>query len=343
MNIESGAYSVACAMAVILSGFPKRLASKDVQNKARNVFGECHTVNTNVTFQNTCVNLLEFISGRAEMPGAGDVGRTVGVLTTRVNQNRIRGIQMSHQLVIFRSVVNNGSIGPDTSNGRKGTLQESRLFGTESGQDFVDLYLTNRSTLVDNFFLTPSHKFSHRSTIDAVRTSHTLQFSSILACFHRCDRILTVNQRLLRNDTVQRVVRSRGIQPDLVGIRCFTMCLQIIDNIIVRFEDHVFQMLFDFVRLQLLGIAIQSDFIFADGSVRNSYRASINISHGSHVEQVCDIVQSAEYSQRRLFGFHFLSNLFDLIGHADSSILQRMNTEGTSRDCWPRFTPDRIN
>mmetsp|Transcript_29990 Transcript_29990/g.44066 ORF Transcript_29990/g.44066 Transcript_29990/m.44066 type:complete len:252 (+) Transcript_29990:409-1164(+) len=200
VHIQRCTDSMTGTMTVILTNFPKSFTCKDIQYKSRRVLRPYHAINTNITLQYTCEILFEFRCTFPHVPRSRHVRGSVLILSSAINQNRFFHIQISHRFILLGAVVNNRTIGTDSSNSRKTRFDVPRLPRPSSAQNDVKFHLTDASFFVLNFIFKPAHEFCHGDTVHDVCAAHALHLGFIFAPLHWRYCILLVVQLLLGND-----------------------------------------------------------------------------------------------------------------------------------------------
>mmetsp|Transcript_79658 Transcript_79658/g.119738 ORF Transcript_79658/g.119738 Transcript_79658/m.119738 type:complete len:224 (+) Transcript_79658:393-1064(+) len=219
-------------MSVIFADLPKCLSCENIQYKSRSLFREDGCVYADVSFQNPCIHVLEFRCRFPHVPCSSDIGRAILVLTTRINQDWLRRIQVFHQITRLCSIMNDGCVASNARYRGERTLKESGLFRPISSQHLINFHFANRPSFLHYFYFKPSHEMCHSSTIDDVCFSHSFHFSLVFTRFHRRHSILAVDQGILWDDGTQSKIRPRSIHPYFASL-CLTVGFYVYNDIII--------------------------------------------------------------------------------------------------------------
>mmetsp|Transcript_753 Transcript_753/g.1333 ORF Transcript_753/g.1333 Transcript_753/m.1333 type:complete len:304 (-) Transcript_753:666-1577(-) len=277
------------------------------------------------------------------MPSSGHVCRSVKILSARIKQDRIGGVQILEKIcAFFGTVMDNCTIATNTGNGRETKFQETWLFGPTPSENLINFNFTDRATFLHNGMFEPAYEFGHGCTVHNMSLLHSLHLSLVLAGFHRCDCVLGVHKTLLRNDGNQCKVGAGLVNPDL-GFGFFAMSLDVSDNAIIGLQGDCRKVLFHLRRLDFGAVTIQDNVVLGYSCVRNADRTGCDVAHCPHVEQVCDVIESTEDSHSSLFLLHFVTNLGNLVGYRYARILHRMDTERRGGNGRTILSPYGIN
>mmetsp|Transcript_19746 Transcript_19746/g.46721 ORF Transcript_19746/g.46721 Transcript_19746/m.46721 type:complete len:345 (+) Transcript_19746:866-1900(+) len=230
--------------------------------------------------------------------------------------------------------MDNGAVWSDTGDGGEANLDEPRLLRAEPSQYLIDLHLGHGLALSHDGAFQPRHGMRHGGTIDNMRLAHTIHLCGILACLHGRDGILIVNELGFRDDTAKGEVGTALVDPHSVGFGRRDMPLDGRDDVVVGLvnDTGLREVSLNFLGHKLGGIAVHHNLIVRDGHVADTDRASLNISGGTNIQQVCHIIEGTEHRHGGLFLCHFFPNGLDFVGHGLTCIFQRMNSEGRGRD-----------
>lgn len=116
VDIEVGAYAVACTMTVIQSIPPEGSASQDVEGVTGGTWGEDGTIQGDMTLEDTGEAGTFTERGSTKMKGTSDVGGPIEILTTRVTE--VDGVLGDGgAMTLYGFVVDDGGVGTDTGDG----------------------------------------------------------------------------------------------------------------------------------------------------------------------------------------------------------------------------------
>ena len=192
MDIEERAYAVTRAVHVVQSFAPHGLLGQHVELGTTDARRELSHLYLDMPFQHQRVDMAHLVGERTEGDGTGDVGGTVKILSTTVEQQQSFGLQGDVSLG-SRFIVDDGTMSTIGCNGVERDVLEQRLLGTQTLQCPGDgeLCLVGLIGLIRLIgligligLIEPLQEFHHCDAVFQHRTPKTRLFGGILDGLH---------------------------------------------------------------------------------------------------------------------------------------------------------------
>mmetsp|Transcript_39049 Transcript_39049/g.83341 ORF Transcript_39049/g.83341 Transcript_39049/m.83341 type:complete len:291 (-) Transcript_39049:1411-2283(-) len=205
--VERSANAVTRPVAIVFPNLPQGLSREDVQDEAWSAFREDHGVHSDVSLQHPRVQLPKLIPSVTKVPRPSDVGRSVLVLPSRVDQYWHLVVQMLQEVAALRGpVVHYRTVGTHPCDGGKADLLEPLLLRSETRKYLVHLHLADSPFFDEYRAFEPRHEVGHGDPVDNMGASHSLHLRVILTSLHWRHRVLSIDEVGFGHHAAQRMV-----------------------------------------------------------------------------------------------------------------------------------------
>ncbi len=144
MHIEETANAVAGAVLVIKPGLPEILPRQRIELRTARAVGKARGGNGDVALKHAGETVDMFRRWRANGYRARDVGRTIGILATGIEQEQFALLQCPVALRRY-AVMHDSAVGAASGNGGKARLDEQWIRSAKAKQHFGNFHFRYRT------------------------------------------------------------------------------------------------------------------------------------------------------------------------------------------------------